>query len=84
MKFDYPKKDEIKEAFRCLITDDEKLFMEFYHKISHIRLTMSAIINYLFNYQEDYLNKDNITELISQQQHLQEFTKEDVGCKLYT
>jgi hypothetical protein len=83
MRFDYPKKDEIKDAFKCLIADDDAKFAEFFDKIKNVRLTMSAIIDYLFQFQEDYLDDKNIGELLAQQQFIQDITKEESSSKLY-
>lgn len=84
IKFDYPKKEEIREAFKCLITDDESTFRTFYDNIKHLKLSMSALIDYLFSHQDDYLDEKNIEDLVQQQQFIQDITKEDAGSKLYT
>lgn len=81
INFTYPKKDEIREAFNCLIgsTDD---FDKFYNNIKGVQMSMSAIIEYLFRYPDTYL--DNISELISQMTFINKCTKEDSRSKLYT
>jgi DNA replication protein DnaC len=84
VRFDYPKKDEIRDAFKYLITNDDHKFEEFYTKIKYLKLSMSAIIDYLFNHEDDYIDQKNLDELISQHQFIQTVTKEDTSCKLYT
>jgi adenylate kinase family enzyme len=82
--FDYPKKEEIKEAFKCLATEDDADFDTFYSQIKNNKFSMSAIIDYLFIHQDDYLDKTNIDELIKQHQFIQDITKEDTCSKLYS
>jgi len=79
--FNYPKKEEIKEAFNALIGPDED-FEKFYRNIKHLQLSMASIIDYLFRNQEDYLT--NIMELVSQMKYIQEFTKAETSAKLYS
>jgi chaperone BCS1 len=81
INFDYPKKEEIKEAFISLIGSDDK-FDSFYNKIKHLKISMAFIIDYLFRYTDDYL--ENISELITQYNCIQQFTKEETTTKLYS
>lgn len=79
--FDYPKKEEIKDAFTALISEDDN-FESFYAHIKHLKLSMASIIDYLFRYQDNYL--DNIQELISQVRFVQTYTKEETSSKMYS
>lgn len=81
--FDYPKKEEIKEAFISLIDSDKK-FEAFYDNIKNIKCSMAGIIDYLFRHHDDYLDKNNIQELISQTNFIQTITKEETCYKLYS
>lgn len=86
IKFDYPKKNEIKEAFNSLIEslneqEKNKNFEIFYEKIDNIRCNMSGIIDYLFRYQNEYL--DNIEEFINQTKLMNDILKLD-NLKIYT
>jgi hypothetical protein len=80
--FDYPKKDEIKEAFIALIGSNNN-FEDFFSNIKNSKITMSGIINYLFSHSEDYLDKDNITELLKQINFIHNITKDIDNTKLY-
>lgn len=80
INFDYPKKEEIKNAFISLIGSDEN-FDTFYSHISKMKITMATIIDYLFRYPDNYI--ENIQELVSQINFIQQFTKEDTSSKLY-
>lgn len=62
VKFDYPKKDQIKEAFEKLINNNSTDFENFYNKIKSEKITMSGIIDYLFNNPTTFM--DNINDLI--------------------
>lgn len=78
--FDYPKKQEIKDAFLDL-TDNATNFDQFYQKIKHIRISMSGIIDYLFRNPIDYM--DGVDELLQSTQILQDILK-DKSDKLYS
>lgn len=80
INFDYPKKEEVKNAFVSLIGSDEN-FEPFYSNISKMKISMATIIDYLFRYPDSYL--DNIQELVSQFNFIQKFTKEETTSKLY-
>jgi adenylate kinase family enzyme len=83
VRFDYPKKDEIRDAFKFLVENNDQKFESFYTKIKNIRFSMSAIIDYLFMHPDDYIDQSNIDELVSQHQFIQTVTKEDTSSKLY-
>jgi chaperone BCS1 len=81
IKFDYPKQQEIKEAFKDITENhDDQAFNEFAKKIKGVRLNMSAIVDYLFRYSDAYM--ENIDELLSQAQLRQEI-ENDKTEKLY-
>lgn len=82
IKFDYPKKEEIRQAFNALIGTDQ--FEEFYENIKHRNINMSAIIDYFFKHPTDYLDKDNIKEFICQLQVVKSITREENTDKIYT
>lgn len=81
VKFDYPKKTDIENAFNSM-TDEPTIdkFNEFYKNIKNIRVSMSAIIDYLFRYPCEYL--EHINELLDQVQILHEIIN-DKTEKLY-
>jgi predicted AAA+ superfamily ATPase len=64
VKFDMPHKTEIQEAFIAITELEENRFHEFYSVIRNKKLTMSAIIDYLFRYPSTYM--DYLDELLSQ------------------
>lgn len=67
VRFDYPRTEEVKEAFRDITecTDDAK-FRAFHKKLQGLRVNMSSIVDFLFRYSENYM--DHIDELLSQTQ----------------
>lgn len=81
INFDYPKKDEIKEAFNSLIGSDEN-FEKFYGYIKNMQISMATIIDYLFRHPDNYL--ENIKGLITQVNYIHLFTKEETSSKLYS
>jgi len=81
IKFDYPNKEEIKEAFMSLIpSKNDSDFEEFYEKIKKVKCNMSAFVDYLFRNSETYL--ENIEELIKQTKLMDEIIN-DNSYKLY-
>lgn len=62
IKFDYPKKEQIKEVFEKLINNNSNDFENFYNKIKSEKITMSGIVDYLFNNPTSFI--DNINNLI--------------------
>jgi adenylate kinase family enzyme len=62
IKFDYPRKAEIREAYDKMTSGSADNFEQFYDKIKHTKITMSGIVDFLFRHQHDFL--ENITELI--------------------
>lgn len=81
INFDYPKKEEIKDAFISLIGSDNN-FKQFYGLIKNCKVNMATIIDYLFRYPDNYL--ENIDELVTQYNFIQQFTKEESSSKLYS
>ncbi len=80
IKFDYPKKSEIEQAFNDL-TNNQSNFDVFYKLIKNTRISMSGIVDYLFRHPKDYI--ESINELLDNTQLLQEILN-DKSDKLYT
>jgi cytidylate kinase len=80
IKFDYPRKKEVRAAFTKLTGSDEH-FQEFYEPIAELKVTMSAIIDFLFRNPDTYL--ESIQELIDQVKLYNEIVN-DKTDKLYT
>ena len=81
IKFDYPKKNEIKEAFMSLIPFKKDIdFEEFYDKIKNVKCNMSGFVDYLFRNPDTYL--ENIEELIKQNKLMNDIIN-DNSYKLY-
>lgn len=81
IKFDYPRKKEICDAFECLVsapTSDE--LDRFYNSIKDVKVSMSAVMDYLFRHPDDYL--DNTSELIEQSKLYHEIVNDNTD-KLY-
>jgi hypothetical protein len=75
IKFDYPKKREIKAAFDNMIENPtDELFETFYKNIRNLRITMSGIIDYFFRNPISYI--ENVNSLINQTQILHEITND--------
>ena len=72
IKFDYPKKREINDAFKAIVGGSEDEFKNFYKNIAGSQISMAGIIDYLFRHPEDYL--DCISELNIHTQLLHEIT----------
>lgn len=87
IKFDYPKKKDIEEAFYAVTEQDpnnvqsQSNFTKFYEVIKSMRISMSGIIDYLFRNPIEYMEHID-TELIQQNHYLQEMTTEKTD-KLY-
>jgi len=81
IKFDYPNKEEIKEAFMSLIPSrNDNDFEEFYEKIKKIKCNMSGFVDYLFRNPDTYL--ENIDELIKQTKMMDDIIN-DNSYKIY-
>lgn len=61
VKFDYPKKEQIQQAYKALINDDN--FELFYNKTKSEKITMSGYVDFLFNNPTTYMEK--ISNLIN-------------------
>ena len=81
VEFDYPKKEEIREAFVSLIGSEDN-FESFYCEIKHLKVTMAAIIEHLFRHPDNYL--ENMKDLINHVTFVHTVTGEDSSSKLYT
>lgn len=65
INFDYPKRREIEKLFMQMINNvTNEDFEIFFKKLNSKKITMAAIVNYLFKYTENY--KDHLDELITQ------------------
>jgi len=80
VKFDYPRKREIKAAFDDLIGGTDNEFNEFYDSLKNVKISMSGIIDYLFRNTTTYM--ENINELLEQTQLFHEIVN-DKSEKLY-
>jgi chaperone BCS1 len=87
VQLNYPKEQEIKKLFMDindkLASDDELLviYNKFYNSIKSKKITMSAIVNFLFKYRIQCM--DNIKEIIDTNQYLLQLTGEDKKDNLY-
>ena len=72
VKFHYPRKKEIAAAFADIA--DGLKFEAFYDKIKGVRITMSAIIDFLFHNPSTYL--DRVDVLLDQAQTMQEIVND--------
>jgi ATP-dependent 26S proteasome regulatory subunit len=72
IKFDYPKKREVNQAFDAIVGHSIEQFNTFYKSISGTQISMAGIVDYLFRHPEDYL--DCINELNTHTQLLHEIT----------
>jgi len=72
IKFDYPKKKEIQQAFDAIVGGTTENFANFYKNISGSQISMAGIVDYLFRHPEDYL--DCISELNIHTKLLHEIT----------
>lgn len=72
IKFDYPKKREVHQAFEAIVGHDVTKFNDFYKSISGSQISMAGIVDYLFRHPEDYL--DCISELNTHSKMLNEIT----------
>ena len=87
IQLNYPREQEIKKLFfdinDKLATNDELvvIYDKFYNSIKTKKITMSAIVNFLFKYRIKCM--DNIKELIDTNQFLQQLTGDDKKETLY-
>ncbi len=81
IKFDYPKKKEIMNAFFKLTEKNKDEFETFYGKIRDIKTPMSGIIDYLFRYPNEYMK--HVDELMMQSRLLKEIVN-DKTDKMYS
>lgn len=86
IKFDYPKKESILEAFIYLVYNNKvteettKDFNIFYDKIKNIKCSMSCIVDFLFRHPTDY--NEQIKEFFDHINNVDEITK-DCTDKIY-
>ena len=75
IKFDYPKKREVHQAFDAIVGHSEDKFRDFYKSISGSQISMAGIVDYLFRHPEDY--QDCISELNTHTKLLNEITEKN-------
>lgn len=80
IRFDYPKKKEIKAAFEDLIGGSESEFETFYEAIRNVKISMSGLIDYLFRNPDSAL--ENVGQLLEQTQLFHEIVN-DKSDKMY-
>ena len=72
IKFDYPKRREVQQAFNAIIEHGTEEFNTFYKNISGSEISMAGIVDYLFRHPLDYL--ECISELNTHTKLLHEIT----------
>ena len=75
IKFDYPRKKEINDAFNAIIGDSQDNFNNFYKTINGSNISMAGIVDYLFRHPRDYL--DAVSELNEHTKLLHEITEKN-------
>ena len=87
IKFDYPSRNNIENLFNDLLKvfyNEKELkdnFNNFYDHIKDKKITMSAIINFLFRYKEDW--KLYIAELLDTNNFIRETLKQNKTENMY-
>jgi SpoVK/Ycf46/Vps4 family AAA+-type ATPase len=70
IKFDYPRKKEVKDAFDALTVhaptdavDPTTAFNQFYKYVGNLQISMAAIVDFLFLHPSNYMDKiEELTE----------------------
>ena len=75
IKFEYPRKKEINDAFNAIIGHTQDNFNNFYKIINGNCVSMAGIVDYLFRHPEDYL--ECISELNEHTKLLHEITEKN-------
>ena len=87
LQINLPKKDEIEKLFIDLMSrylDKEKIktdFDRFYDTIYKRKLSMSAIVNFLFTYKDKYM--ENISELIDTNTFIMNTMRDEACFSMY-
>ena len=90
IKIDYPAKINIKKLFTDMMKNDDNnieegskttTFEEFHDMIKNQKITMSAIVNFLFRYRKNW--KENIDELLLTNSFIKETTNVEQNLNLY-
>lgn len=82
--FDYPRIQDIREAFRDITgVNDEAQFRAFHDIIKGHRINMSSIVDYLFRNSTGCSYTNNIDELIAQTKIREDMTHGDKQERLY-
>lgn len=87
IKIDYPSKTNIRKLFFDILKttnqgDLKQMFDDFYESIQDQKITMSAIVNFLFRYKLDW--KNNLDELLLTNSFIKETMKEKNENNLYS
>jgi len=88
IQLNYPREQEIKKLFMDInnkLSSEEELsviYSKFYNSIKCKKITMSAIVNYLFKYRIQCM--ENIKELIDTNQYLKVLSGDDKKDNLYS
>lgn len=90
IKIDYPAKINIQKLFIDMMKNDDDngegskntTFEEFYGMIKNQKITMSAIVNFLFRYRTNW--KENIDELLLTNSFIKETTNVEQNLNLYS
>jgi SpoVK/Ycf46/Vps4 family AAA+-type ATPase len=84
VKFNYPERTEIFEAFKALVKPSENLedkFNLWYKQIRNLEIPMSGITDFLFNHPDDYL--ESIDLLIKNTKELKAIKSDANQEKMY-
>lgn len=88
LEFNYPSKNILEKLFTDILNENyekneiKKEFIKFYNFISSKKITMSAIMNFLFRYKKNW--ESNIDELIDTNNFIQKTLKKDKIDSLYS
>jgi len=88
LEFNYPSKNILEKLFTDILNENyekeqlKKEFNKFYNFITSKKITMSAIMNFLFRYKNNWEN--NIDELIDTNNFIQKTLKKDKIDSLYS
>ena len=88
LEFNYPSKNILEKLFSDILNESydkeiiKKEFNKFYNLISSKKITMSAIMNFLFRYKKNW--EDNISDLLDTNNFIQKTLKKDKMENLYS
>ena len=82
-EINYPSKNHIKQLFFDLLdTKNEEEFNKFYEHIKNKKISMSAIINFVFRYKDKW--NIHIEELLKTDNFIKNALKENISNEFYT